>query len=149
MRVLLLYLDGSIYRAFDTIQDCSRLLGIRQIPTRGLNKDSILKRKYRMVTESFYRTNLDEILSWGSKTKGEISAEFNREKEAINKKKRIVLYTDSKGVTTQYKNYCTLAKVLGLSHERIRQIIHFGGKKYNIRFKHPELRVRTEEAVFP
>jgi len=140
MSILLLNLDGTVFRSFETVQSCSRFFGTKQIPGKALNTDSILRRKYRMVTKDFYLHHRDTVLSWSSKTKGEITKDLEAQKNDMLKKKRTVVYIDNIGNATEYKNYCTLAKKLGLSKERVRQILNYGCKKHNIQFKHPELR---------
>ena len=140
MSILLLNLDGTIFREFISIQDCSRFINTKQIPGKGLNRDSIIKRKYRMVTKEFYNTHKRTIESWSPKTKGEITKDLEAQKNDMLKKKRTVVYIDNIGNATEYKNYCTLAKNIGLSCERVRQILQDGCKKHNIQFKHPELR---------
>jgi len=140
MSILLLNLDGTVFRSFETVQSCSRFFGTKQITTKGLNIDIIIIRKYRMVTKDFYLHHRDTVLSWSSKTKGQVTKEIEEQKNDMLRKKRTVVYIDDAGNATEYKNYCTLAKNLGLSKERVRQILNYGCKKHNIQFKHPELR---------
>jgi len=147
MSILLLNLDGTIYRSFETIQSCSRYLETKQIPSSALNRDSIIKRKYRMVSKEFFLHRRDIISSWSSKTKGERTKDLEAQKNEILKKKRAVVYITESGEVIECKNYCTLARRIGLSEERVRQILNYGCKKYNIQFKHPELRALTAKDI--
>jgi len=138
--VLLLHLDGSVFKQFKNIQECSNFLGSPQVSTRCINKDCIIKRNYRLVTKDFYTDNYDIVSSWSPKTKGETTKLLNEQKSILLRNKKIVVHIDYKGIATEYKNYCTLARVMGLSKERVRQILQYGCKKHNIQFKYPELR---------
>jgi len=135
----LLDLKGNIKSEFNSIMDCSRALDIKFSTNRLLNQDSIINKKYRLVTKEFYNGNLKEILSWKNYSNKYIEDLKN------NKLKRILLITDN-NEELKYNTIQELSEYLNITQERIRQMIVSNKfskkwKKYNIRYAYPELQV--------
>lgn len=128
---VILDLKGNVFKRCDSISEASYLIKT-EISRKTINTSAISRRMYRVVTKEFYEDNLETILTWESKTGKEKALEIVNNR----RKKSILLYNGQ-----EYKDNQHLADNLGVTKERIRQILITGkSKKYKICYKHPELK---------
>jgi len=117
--VLLLNLDGSIEKEFNSIQDCSRFLNRTQINSDRLNRDSLIDRNYRIVTKDFYNDNLDIILSWKNRILNElIKEEIAEDYRRLHK----IIYLDLDNKTYRFETLDEASNFVDVSSERVRQL---------------------------
>ena len=117
--VFLLNLDGEIEKEFDSIQDCSRFLNKTQINSDRLNRDTLINRTYRIVTQDFYNDNLDIILSWENKIKNQLLKE---EAEEDYRRLYKIIYLDVDNKTYRFETLEEASNFIDISKERIRQL---------------------------
>lgn len=86
--VLLLSLKGKIIGEFISQMDAARYLGLPNL-SKGINTKKVFYKKYRIVTPSFYESNLELILSWTKKSKGILLEVEIGKLKGIKKFKRI------------------------------------------------------------
>lgn len=128
----ILDLNGNIINKYSSISETSRVLGIF-INTPNVNTSQISLRKYRIVTKDFYDSNLELILSWNNVS--DPNRQFLKIKGENYILKQILIYNNK-----EYSSKKELAKELPITIERIRQILISGkSKKFDIKYKHPEL----------
>ena len=119
IHVLLLNLDGSIEKEFNSIQDCSRFLNRTQINSDRLNRDSLIDRNYRIVTKDFYNDNLDIILSWKNRILNElIKEEIAEDYRRLHK----IIYLDLDNKTYRFETLDEASNFVDVSSERVRQL---------------------------
>ena len=127
--IYLLDLNGNIINEYPSISEVSRFLNTG-IHSHRINTDRIISKKYRVVSVEFYNNELETIKSWKS---------YSNQTLENNKNyilKRIVICNNK-----EYSSKEELEKELPITLERIRQIIVSGNnKKFDIKYKHPELR---------
>jgi len=131
--VYLLDLDGNIIDKFKSQMEFARSFNTRIKNTATINTGSIFRRKYRVVTIDFYNNNIEEIKSWKSYT-CEIT-----ETSRIFKLKQCTT-VEVNNIKKEFNNREEVSQFLGLTIERVRQIIKSGyHKKYKIYYTYPEL----------
>lgn len=114
--------DGSIYKEFESGADIARYFGIRSVKYTYINTKSRYKMKYRVVTQEFYWNNLSEVLGW------EDPIAIKKEVKRLEEEKRIENARYKYIVCDVYEferfnNYKDVSKYIGMSRERIRQIM--------------------------
>lgn len=132
MPVFLLDLNGNIVNEFESIMECCRNLKISRRDSRFVNTGSKIKSKYRLVTKEFHNQNIDTILKWKN---------YNREDKEKSRlfklKKQIIVIENSKII--EFNNQVETSIYLNITKERVRQILKLGSKKFEIKYKYPEL----------
>ena len=126
--VYLLNLNGDILNEYSSIAETSRVLNTN-LHSHKINTNRIISRKYRVVSVEFYNNELKTIKLW----KSYLNQTLENKKNYILK--RIVICNNK-----EYSSKEELEKELPITLERIRQIIINGNnKKFDIKYKHPEL----------
>lgn len=133
--VYILDLNGNIINEFESIMDFCRKFNLSRIDYKTVNTGSIIKQKYRVVSKDFYNNEINTILNWKN------YSNKSKEKSRLNKlKKKLLLIEENK--TIEFKDQKEAGKYLGVSRERVRQILNSGSKKINIKYKYPELQFK-------
>jgi len=124
----LLDLDGNIVKEFESIVTLANSLNCSISSHKSVNNGSTFKRKYRVVTKKFYEHNLDEILSWKNYT-----SETKEKARLYNQRQCLSFTLDDKDY--DIKGRSNVASILGLSRQRVDQLLQIADNKYNLRFK--------------
>jgi len=130
--IYLLDLNGNIINEFNSIMDCCRNLKIARRDSRFINTDSKIKSKYRLVSKEFYKQNIDVILKWKNYTR-----EHEEKGRLYLLRQQVVVTKDN--ITIEFNTQKEAGNYLGISRERVRQILKSSSKKFEIRYKYPEL----------
>jgi len=130
--IYLLDLNGNIINEFNSIMDCCRNLKIARRDSRFINTDSKIKSKYRLVSKEFYKQNIDIILNWKNYTR-----EHEEKGRLYLLRQQVVVTKDN--ITIEFNTQKEAGNYLGISRERVRQILKSSSKKFEIRYKYPEL----------
>ena len=130
--VYLLDLNGNLINEFNSIMECCRNLKIGRRDSRFVNTDSKIKSKYRLVTKEFYNQNIDIILKWKN-----YNREHKEKSRLFKLKQQIIVIKDDKVI--EFNNQTEVSMYLGITKERVRQILKLGSKKFEIKYKYPEL----------
>lgn len=129
--VYLLDLNGNIINEFNSIMEASRNLNTLIISNK-VNSSSIIRTKYRLVSKEFYKQNTDIILKWKN---------YNREHKEKGRlyllRQQVIVTKDNE--TIEFNTQKEAGEYLGISRERVRQILKSSSKKFKIRYKYPEL----------
>jgi hypothetical protein len=129
--VYLLSLKGIIINEFESIQDCRRYIGGSQINTRSINSEAIVRGKYRITTIDFYENNFKDIMEWKKETYLEKQTRLDNER----RNKRIITITVD-NVKHEFSNMAKAGEFIGVSRERVRQILKYGSKWYDLKLKY-------------
>jgi group I intron endonuclease len=129
--VYVLDLSGNIINEYPSISEASRNLNTYFL-SQICNKDKILKSKYRIVHKEFYHKNINKILKWKNYTR----KDKERSRLYLLRQKVIVI-KDNK--TIEFNNQKEAADYLNITRERVRQILKSNSKKFEIKYKYPEL----------
>jgi len=131
--VYILDLKGNITMSQPSIQAAARHLNTFIDSTHTLNTGAILKKEYRLVSEKYYNNSIDVIKSWPqySNIKSRLSLQ---RRQAFHKNREIIVTCND--IDTEYKTNNEAAVALGITGERVRQLLNKSSKKYSIRFKH-------------
>lgn len=130
--VYLLDLNGNLINEFPSIMECCRNLKIGRRDSRFVNTSSKIKSKYRVVTKDFYNESIDIILSWKN-----YSSEI-KERSRIKKLKQQLIVIENDNII-EFNNKTEVANYLKITKERVRQILKTSSKKFEIKYKYPEL----------
>ena len=129
--VYVLDLNGNIINEFNSIMDASRNLKTTLVSNR-INTSALIKTKYRLVSKEFYKQNIDIILKWKN---------YNREHKEKGRlyllRQQVIVTKDNKNI--EFNNQKEAGEYLGISRERVRQILKSSSKKFEIKYKYPEL----------
>lgn len=129
--VYLLDLNGNIINEFNSIMEASRNLKTL-ITSNKINSSSIIRSKYRLVSKEFYNQNITTILNWKNYTRKD------KEKGRLYLlRQQVIVIKDNK--TIEFNTQKEAGEYLGISRERVRQILKSNSKKFEIKYKHPEL----------
>jgi group I intron endonuclease len=114
--LLLLNLKGDIIKKFTSGLQLSKFINSGRLNYKRINTDTIIKKKYRVVTPDYYQTNNREVLRWKIYTSEskEKSRLFYREKYKLTKNDTKICFSFQTDV----------AQFLGLTPQRIQQIIN-------------------------
>lgn len=129
--VYVLDLNGNIINEFNSIMEASRNLKTLIISNK-INSSSIIRSKYRLVSKEFYKQNIDVILKWKNYTRE------HKEKGRLYLLRQQVIVTKD-NITIEFNTQKEASNYLGISRERVRQILKSSSKKFEIRYKYPEL----------
>ena len=130
--IYLLDLNGNIINEFNSIMDCCRNLKIARRDSRFINTDSKIKSKYRLVSKDFYNQNINIILNWKNYT-----CQTKEKGRLYLLRQQVVVTKDN--ITIEFNTQKEAGDYLGISRERVRQILKSSSKKFEIRYKYPEL----------
>ena len=112
--------------------DCCRNLKIARRDSRFINTDSKIKSKYRLVSKDFYNQNINIILNWKNYT-----CQTKEKGRLYLLRQQVVVTKDN--ITIEFNTQKEAGDYLGISRERVRQILKSSSKKFEIRYKYPEL----------
>ena len=129
--VYVLDLSGNIINEYPSISEASRNLNTYFL-SQICNKDKILKSKYRIVHKEFYHKNINKILKWKNYTR----EDKERSRLHLLRQKVIVIENNE---TIEFNNQKEVADYLNITRERVRQILKSSSKKFEIKYKYPEL----------
>ena len=129
--VYLLDINGNIINEFNSIMEASRNLKTL-ITSNRINSSALIKTKYRLVSKDFYKQNIDIILNWKNYT---CQTKENSRLKIL--KQQIIVIKNNE--TIEFNNQKEAGDYLGVSRERVRQILKSSSKKFEIRYKYPEL----------
>ena len=130
--VYILDINGNIINEFNSIMDCCRNLKIARRDSRFINTDSKIKSKYRLVSKDFYNQNINIILNWKNYT-----CQTKEKGRLYLLRQQVVVTKDN--ITIEFNTQKEAGDYLGISRERVRQILKSSSKKFKIRYKYPEL----------
>lgn len=129
--VYLLDLNGNVINEFNSIMEASRSLKTLII-SNNVNSSSIIRSKYRLVNKEFYKQNIDIILKWKNYTR-----EHKERGRLYLLRQQVIVTKDDKII--EFNTQKEAGEYLGISRERVRQILKSSSKKFEIRYKYPEL----------
>lgn len=129
--VYVLDLSGNIINEYPSISEASRNLNTYFL-SQICNKDKILKSKYRIVHKEFYHKNINKILKWKNYTR-----EDKERSRLYLLRQKVIVIKDNK--TIEFNNQKEVADYLNITRERVRQILKSNSKKFEIKYKYPEL----------
>lgn len=129
--VYLLDLNGNVINEFNSIMEASRSLKTLIISNK-VNSSSIIRSKYRLVNKEFYKQNIDIILKWKNYTR-----EHKERGRLYLLRQQVIVTKDDKII--EFNTQKEAGEYLGISRERVRQILKSSSKKFEIRYKYPEL----------
>ena len=120
--VYLIDLYGSIVQEFSSGNKCSQflkrpVLDYKSINTKAITKHTETKKLYRIVTIEYYHNNIDTILTWRTN------------KTRVDKKptKKINYSLTKNGVEEIFHSIKSVCKKLGITDERVRQLVKNNG----------------------
>lgn len=128
----LLDLEGNLINEFESILKLGEAFNTIIGSSASVNTGSIFRRKYRVVTKEFYNNNLEVIKSW-LKYPDPLMRNYKEKRNSFHKNREIIVTCN--GIDTEYKTNNEAAAALGITGERVRQLLNKSSKKYNIRFK--------------
>jgi len=129
--VYLLDLYGNIKNEYHSISEASRNLNTYLL-SNNCNKDKIIKSKYRLVHKEFYNNNLNIILKWKNYT-----CKCKEKGRLYILRQQVIIIKDNE--TIEFDTQKEAGDYLGISRERVRQILKSSSKKFDIKYKYPEL----------
>jgi len=118
--VILIDLKGNYVESFVSIASLLRSFNKNiRYDTASINTPKVFNRKYRIVTPTYFKNNLEEIKSWKSFT---CKA---RERSRLFHIKRIKVYNENEELL--FKTLEEVGNFIGVSKERVRQILNSTG----------------------
>ena len=66
--IILIDMKGREIKRYESISEMSRIHG-KHFGTKRVNTNAVFCRKYRVVTESFYKSEIISVLNWNKETK--------------------------------------------------------------------------------
>jgi len=125
-------LKGNIIGEYKGIYNAFRSVGSSY--HNNYNTDSVVNRKYRIVTKDFYINNQEIISTWDKHVKSEMTIH-----KSINKANSKMVSATINDRDYTFKNASEASRALGISKERVRVILKSSNitNKYNLKYLFP------------